>query len=274
MTDRFLRGLGKKGLIMVALLFFVGLLCIATQNPAFATIGALPLAFGMATAVECDSIQNLRTLKYTHNAALSVGDIIVANGAVLVAVNKTDADTENVFVYMGKITAPKEANLAIDVLDEVYWDAADGVVTKTAAGNTACGFCQEGAVAADSTVTIMLLPNAAILNLSQMSSNVIADPGDGAAIPVIDAGVIEIVTAGAETRTLAAPSFIGQLLEICMKTDGGDCVITCATTVNQTGNNTVTLNDAGDCITLIAKMNGANLRWSVLANDGATLSTV
>jgi hypothetical protein len=59
-----------------------------------------------------------------------------------------------------------------------------------------------------------------------------------------------------------------------MKTDGGDCVITVATTINQTGNNTVTLNDAGDAVLLVGKVNGGNVRWSVVANDGAVLSTV
>ncbi|HAR46638.1 MAG TPA: hypothetical protein DCS05_10890 [Nitrospiraceae bacterium] len=132
----------------------------------------------------------------------------------------------------------------------------------------------EAAASADTTVTIMLIPSVAILDLAQSTSNSITDPGNAGAIPVTASGAVQIVTAGAETRTLAAPSFIGQILEICMKTDGGDGVITCATTVNQTGNNTITLNDAGDCVTLIAKQNGANLRWSVLANDGATLSTV
>ena len=56
--------------------------------------------------------------------------------------------------------------------------------------------------------------------------------------------------------------------------DGGNCVITCATTVNQTGNNTITLDDAGDAILLVAKANGSNKRWSVVSNDGCTLSTV
>lgn len=102
----------------------------------------------------------------------------------------------------------------------------------------------------------------------------IDDPGNAKAIPVDTSGVVAIVTAGAETRTLAAPSFPGQMLEICMKTDGGDCVITCTTTVNMTGNNRITLDDPGECVTLIAKRNGANLRWSVLATDGATLTTV
>lgn len=102
----------------------------------------------------------------------------------------------------------------------------------------------------------------------------IDDAGNAGAIPVTSSGHVKLVTAGAETRTLAAPSFAGQILSLSMKTDGGDCVLTCATTINQAGNNTITFNDAGDCVTLIAKSNGANLRWSVLANDGATLATV
>ncbi|MCX5683756.1 MAG: hypothetical protein NT049_08735, partial [Planctomycetota bacterium] len=65
-----------------------------------------------------------------------------------------------------------------------------------------------------------------------------------------------------------------QMLLVSLKTDGGNCVITCATTVNQTGNNTITLDDAGDAILLVAKANGTNKRWSVVSNDGAALSTV
>jgi hypothetical protein len=83
-----------------------------------------------------------------------------------------------------------------------------------------------------------------------------------------------IVTAGAETRTLAAPSYAGQMLSLAMKTDGGDCVITCATGLNQTGNNTITMNDAGDSILLVGIESGANKRWRVVYNDGCTLSTV
>lgn len=101
----------------------------------------------------------------------------------------------------------------------------------------------------------------------------VADPGNGGAIPVSEPGVCNLVTAAAETRTLAAPSFEGQELQINFKTDGGDCVITCATAVNQTGNNTLTLADAGDFLLLRGGRSGANLRWRVVANDGVALST-
>jgi len=105
-------------------------------------------------------------------------------------------------------------------------------------------------------------------------NNAIADPSDAGAIPVTASGYVPVVTAGAETRTLAAPSFVGQELLLYMKTDGGDAVITCATGVNQTGNNTITMNDAGDVIRLAAIESGANLRWRVVVNDGCTLATV
>lgn len=102
----------------------------------------------------------------------------------------------------------------------------------------------------------------------------ITDPGNAGAIPVTASGFCPIVTAGAETRTIAAPTITGQELWLLFKTDGGDCVITVATFINQAGNNTITLNDAGDAVLLKAKLNGNNKRWSVVVNDGAALSTV
>jgi len=102
----------------------------------------------------------------------------------------------------------------------------------------------------------------------------ITDPGNAGAIPVTATGRVAIVTAGAETRTLAAPTIVGQRLLLYMKTDGGDAVITCATAVNQTGDNTITMNDAGDSLELVAIESGSNKRWRVAYNDGCTLSTV
>ncbi len=102
----------------------------------------------------------------------------------------------------------------------------------------------------------------------------IADPGAAGAIPVDASGHVDIVTVGVETRTIAAPSELGQQLLVSLKTDGGNCTITVATLINQAGNNTILLDDAGDAILLIAKASGANKRWSVVVNDGCTLSTV
>jgi hypothetical protein len=100
----------------------------------------------------------------------------------------------------------------------------------------------------------------------------ITDPGDAGAIPVTSGGSCALVTAGAETRTLAAPTYVGQLITLYLKTDGGDCVLTCATAVNQTGNTSLTFADAGDEITLRAIESGANKRWRVVSNDGVALA--
>jgi predicted RecA/RadA family phage recombinase len=266
------------GLALIGVVFIFTLVCLfaADSKDAFASLGMSGLGlmvFGV-TGIAQDSISNLRPMKYTHNAALVPGDPIVINGSLIIAVNTSAANAENTFIYQGKVNLPKTNPLVIAALDAVYWDAAASEVNKTSGGNTACGFCTDAALSADTTVTIMLRPSVAILNLAFSTQNVITDPGNAGAIPVTASGVCELVTTAAQTRTLAAPSFLGEILELSFKTDGGDCVITCATTVNQTGNNTITLNDAGDCVLLIAKSNGANKRWSVVSNDGATLSTV
>lgn len=101
----------------------------------------------------------------------------------------------------------------------------------------------------------------------------ITDPGNAGAIPVTNpTGRVAIVTTGAQTRTLAVPTIIGQRLLIYMKTDGGDCVITVAAAINASGNTVITLNDAGDGIELVAVESGSNLRWVVGFNSGCTLS--
>lgn len=110
----------------------------------------------------------------------------------------------------------------------------------------------------------------------QLVTEEIDDPGDGGAIPVTSSGSCMLTSGGSgETRTLAIPTEVGQQLSIGFDTDGGgDIVITVAQPVNQTGNNTLTTQDAGDHISLIAITVGGAYRWRVLANDGFGLTTV
>jgi hypothetical protein len=101
----------------------------------------------------------------------------------------------------------------------------------------------------------------------------IADPGDGGAIPVTRSGTCALTTAGgAETRTLAIPTLEGQKLSITFDVDDGDAVITVAAAINQTGNNTITLADAGDHILLEGVQVAGALVWRLVANDGGALS--
>lgn len=119
------------------------------------------------------------------------------------------------------------------------------------------------------------------INLGTESSDVdkytlhteIADPGDGAAIPVTASGIVHITTAAAETNTLAIPTFEGQLLCLfCEVYAVGDRVVTVASAINQTGNTQITLGAAEDMIILIAIDLNGTLYWRVLQNDGAALA--
>lgn len=113
-----------------------------------------------------------------------------------------------------------------------------------------------------------------VLTAPQMPTNTIDDPGDAGAIGVTESGYCALTSAGAETRTLAIPTFAGQRISIALDTDGGDVVLTVAQPINQTGNNTATGADAGDHLSLEAITVGGALRWRVLANDGWALTTV
>ena len=60
-----------------------------------------------------------------------------------------------------------------------------------------------------------------------------------------------------------------------MKTDGGDCTITVASAINQTGNNTIAAERRRrhDRPGRPSK-SAPNKAWRVVVNDGCTLSTV
>lgn len=98
------------------------------------------------------------------------------------------------------------------------------------------------------------------------------DPGNAKALTSTNTGTIPIVTAAAETRTLADPAKTGLRLTLAMKTDGGDCVITVASAFNSSGNTIITMNDAGDSIELRSIPVGSGYKWKIVNNDGCSLS--
>jgi hypothetical protein len=103
-------------------------------------------------------------------------------------------------------------------------------------------------------------------------ANQVADPGDAGAVPVTASASVSFVSAGAETRTGAVPTFVGQQLSLGFKTDGGDCVVTFASAINQAANTIGTFADAGDHLLVAAIENGGALAWRIVANDGVALS--
>lgn len=101
----------------------------------------------------------------------------------------------------------------------------------------------------------------------------IPDPGNGGAIDVTRSGYCLLETVGgAQTRTLAVPTFIGQRLLLICKTDGGDNVITVASAYDASAHTTITLDDVGDTCELVASMGAAGaLKWNLSFTNGPTL---
>jgi predicted RecA/RadA family phage recombinase len=159
MRNKLIRGLGTRGLMVAGLLLFIGLVALAVVDWQAASVGGTVFVlFGTALSSGEDNSTRLFTGKYTHNAATVPGQVIVANSCVLVAVNTKAADAENVYIYKGKVCLPKEASLAVNFLDKVYWDATNECITTTATANTECGRCVEKALAADTTIWVHIEP--------------------------------------------------------------------------------------------------------------------
>lgn len=150
------------------------------------------------------------------------------------------------------------------------WKTAAGALTVDAAAalNLGTGDSTSQSIGKSGTIATFNGKTA-----SGASAALIADPGASGAIPVTANGVCALTTAGAETRTLAIPTFVGQLLTLTLDTDGGDCVVTVASAFNQAGNTTITLNDAGDTINLIGSTIAGARRWRIVNNDGCTLGS-
>ena len=99
------------------------------------------------------------------------------------------------------------------------------------------------------------------------------DPGNAGVIrPTKSPGMFPIVTTAAQTRTVPDPTRAGLTMMLAMKTDGGDCVVTAASTINAAGNTIMTFGDAGDFIELVSIPVGTGFKWRIAANEGVALS--
>jgi hypothetical protein len=170
---------------------------------------------------------------------------------------------------MPKLDCTKRA-AKINLLDKssrTKWEFADAVDCDSTLNVDGIATLAGGATLTG-TVTLPVTVN-------RLVTTTIADPGNTTkVIPVTSSGYVELVTGGAETRTLAVPTFAGQMLMLTMKTDGGDCVVTVADPHIDGTNNTITFNDAGDTVLLIAGTSGSGNVWRLVVNVGTTLSHV
>lgn len=104
---------------------------------------------------------------------------------------------------------------------------------------------------------------------SLAADHTIEDPGNtGSIVADRDLGIVPIVTAAAETRTLADPIKEGLTLTIYMKTDGGDCTITATSAVDQSSTTSIVLGDVGDSVTMVSAKDSGGFCWRVIGSNG------
>lgn len=97
-----------------------------------------------------------------------------------------------------------------------------------------------------------------------------ADPGNAGTIRVSeDLQICEMVSATAETRTLANPTKPGVRFVLRLLTDGGDVTVTAANGLNVTGNTVATFADASDMLSLVSVTHTSGYRWEIEVNVGA-----
>ena len=219
---------------------------------------------------------------YTAVAAVDAGSVVVINnGMAGIALEYIPAGGIGAITLDGIFDIVHiDDNIGVGTV--VYWNptgnpyggvAGTGGATTTAGTNIAIGRAVKAAAsgAAAPTVRVKLWGGTvAPVNRFGPLDAVVADPGNAGAIPVNSSGTVKLISVGAETRTLAAPTFIGQQLLMYMDTDGGDIVVTCATAFNVAAHTTITFDAVGETIRLIAIEVGANLRWRTVMVDGAT----
>ncbi len=202
----------------------------------------------MAKGTVADSIQNARTLKLAHSAAVEAGDVIVSNGNVMIAVNTALISVLNAYVYLGKTIMPKVAGTAFDPGDKGYWDAAAGNITKVTGGNTLAGICVEAALLADTTIVFMLYPNHVLAPAA--SSVGISDAGNFTAQTDTEAALQEIYQ-----HLKSIQAFIPIPLTSFRELAAG-------VFINAAGNGGILAIDTTPILTMIADGDAMRLAWA------------
>ena len=240
------------------------------------------------------------TVPATNSSASDIfaGTVLVANGKVQVYVDAIRALNSNNGQNTGSLAIGHawydwlcDASNFATPFTAVYWNAtgqpvdnsgvsfgaATGCLTTSAGGNTFVGFTMGEAVSptisgdgARVRAWLSEGPNAS--GISSQSTNVIADPGAAGAIAVTGGGTCELVgTTGAQTRTLAAPTAVGQEITLVTKSiTSGTLTITVTNLVTAAGvaATTVAQSTAGMVTILKGVMIGSTLSWSVVSSGG------
>jgi hypothetical protein len=96
------------------------------------------------------------------------------------------------------------------------------------------------------------------------------DPGDAGTVTA-DRNLLycSLVSAAAETRTLARPTVEGVFATLYLKTDGGDLTLTVTGGYNEAGDTTLVFDDAGQSATFISCYTGSAYHWKIVHTDAA-----
>jgi hypothetical protein len=102
------------------------------------------------------------------------------------------------------------------------------------------------------------------------ADNIVDDPGDAGSI-VVDKSmsICNLVSVGAETRTLARPTREGVVVSLHLQTDGGDVTVTVTGNHNETGDSTIVFSDVGQTATFMSFMTSARAYfWRLISHWG------
>lgn len=101
------------------------------------------------------------------------------------------------------------------------------------------------------------------------ADKVIADPGNAGSIYVDrNNAVVQLTSAGAETRTLARPTQIGNRLSLHFKSDGGNITLTVTGGFNEDGDTTFTFSDPGQFVCFESFYDGTDYYWRKTSDYG------
>jgi len=225
-------------------------------------------------------VQEGNAIDYTPGSNVASGAVVVQSNVVGMARTPIPANTLGSLAVTGIFDVVKAAE-AINPGAAVYWQAngnpvggtaGSGAATATADGNTFMGWAILTAGETAAVVRVRLFGSPAVtVNHYGPLNHPIADVANGAAIPVTASGRVELVTAGAETRTLAAPTFGGQELLLGFKTKVGNCVITVA---GCDDGDTITFANTGEMVRLVGVAKASAFVWRVVADPDSIVSTV
>jgi len=108
----------------------------------------------MALATKTSGLQG-HTIRFAHTAAVAALTILLLRGRVLIGLNDTLANADNIWLFEGNIEAPSAA-VTILAGETAYWDNTAALFTNVALGNTKCGVFTEDAAIAVAVAQILL----------------------------------------------------------------------------------------------------------------------